>query len=419
MKFLISLILFTSTFSLHASLDDEVIKQITFFKIKPIPPHQNIANRSQIELGKKIFLSPIISGNKNISCLTCHNPKLGTSDGLSLSQTEDHRGVLKRNSLALYNTGLPTRMHMFWDGRVTYNFLTHEFMTPEPLFNGADPKRSDITKVMTSALSMQVLFPMVSTEEMKGKKGENEIANAKNNLEAWDFILKRIIQDNEFYLLLKKSYPDTNTFNIGHIGEALAQFIKEEFHSNNLPFFKYVNGNRQAISEKEKRGFLLFTGKGRCIACHQGGEFGLNVFYASVGTPQFGARPFSFDEGRPKIEGENFKKFFFRTPSLINLKVTGPYMHNGAFQTIREVINHYSDIEHSLNTFSISEERLKKFPVEIEIKNDQASTEIIFNSIQAPFLKNGINFTESEKDDLEAFLTNALMDPKFENYFIK
>jgi len=416
--FILSFLMFSANSLRAESVDEALRKYINFFGINTIPTHQKISNRAQIELGKHLFIAPIISGNRNINCLTCHDPMKGTSDALSLSQTHDGKGILKRNSQHLYNTGLKTRVHMFWDGRVSFNPTTKEFQTPEVSFNGPNPIRSDITEVMTSALSMQVIFPMVNDLEMKGRVGENEIANAKTNLEAFDLIVKRLIKHPKFKSQIIAAYPDVelSKINIGHIGEALAEFIREEFHSEGAPVHQYVKGDLKALSERQKLGFLTFIEKGKCNACHMGGEFGNNTFYASVGVPQFGARPFSKDIGRGEIKGEEFKKYFFRVPSLINLKVTAPYFHNGAYTTIRDVINHYSNIEIFSSSFDLSSDRRSSFPVEVEVEviTHPVDQREIFQSIQAPFLKKGLNFTEIEKDALEDFLTNGLMDPKFD-----
>jgi cytochrome c peroxidase len=410
--FLVSIFL---TLNLKAEVIDDVLKKhIDFFEIKPLPKLIPTSNRALYNLGKHLFIAPIISGNRNINCLTCHDPMMGTSDNKRLSQTHNQMGILKRNSQSLFNTGLPTRVHMFWDGRVSFNPEKKTFQTPEVSFNGENPIRSDITKNMTSALAMQVIFPMVSLEEMKGSPGENEIANAKNNLEAWDLIMARLLKHKIFRSQLELAYPGVTQFNIGHVGEALAQFISEEFYSNGSPFHQYIAGNINALSPRQKEGMRVFIERGNCIACHQSGELGLNTFYASVGVPQYGAKPFSLDTGRGNIKGEEFKKYWFRTPSLLNLKVTGPYFHNGAYKTIREVINHYSNIKIFLDAYDVNSEDRSNLPVEIDVLNDQISNREIFNSIQAPFLRRGFNFTEDEKDSLEDFLTNGLMDPKFE-----
>lgn len=415
MLFKILLFCFLPTFAFAENIDDVLKKHIDFFGIKPIPKILTTNNRALYDLGKHLFIAPIIAGNRNISCMTCHDPKLGTSDAKRLSQTHDGQSILKRNSQSLFNVGLPSRNHMFWDGRVSYNPSNKTFSTPEQSFNGDNPSRKDITEKMSSALAMQVIFPMVSHEEMRGTLGENEIANAKNNIEAWDLIVARLQRHPKFSQQIKAAYPNETQINIGHIGEALATFIKEEFYSNGSPFHRYIEGDLTALSSRQKEGMRIFIERGKCIACHQGGELGLNNFYASVGVPQYGAKPFNLDIGRGAISGEEFKKHWFRTPSLLNLKVTAPYFHNGAYNTIRDVINHYSNIQVFLDSFDLNTDERSKLPVEVEVMNDAQSRSVIFQSIQAPFLRKGLNFTEDEKDALEDFLSNGLMDPKFEN----
>lgn len=410
------LFLFIFAFNLRAENIDTVLREhINFFEIKPLEPLKTTSNRAMIDLGRHLFIAPIISGNRDISCRTCHDPSLGTSDGKALSQTHDGKGILQRNSQSLFNVGLSTRVHMFWDGRVTYHPGMKVFTTPEPAFNGERPSRKDITEAMSSALAMQAIFPMVSREEMRGRNGENEIANAKTNLEAWDLIVKRLIKHPHFKGQIEAAYPNIplEKINIGHMGEALALFINEAFYSNGAPVFRYIKGDLNALSPKEKEGFRLFIEKGKCIACHMGGEFGNNTFYASVGVPQFGARPMALDIGRGAIKDESFKRLFFRVPSLINLAATAPYMHNGAYTSIRDVINHYSNIKIFLESFDLTPERRAEFPVEVEVLSDLKTKTEIYNSIVAPFLKTGLHFTEDEKDALEAFLKTSLMDPSF------
>lgn len=417
MKFLFFILICVSTLSFAETIDEKLEKHIQFFGIESLPKNQLNPNRPLIELGRHLFIAPIISGNRNISCLTCHDPKLGTSDNKRLSQTHDGKGILKRNSQSLYNVGLDSRVHMFWDGRVSFNPETKTFQTPEKDFNSDKPKRMDITSKMHSALSMQVIFPMVSHEEMRGSIGENEIANAKTNLEAWDLLVARLLRHPKFSQQIKAAYPNETNINIGHIGEALASFIKEEFYSNGSPFHQYVAGNKNAMSNRQKEGMRIFIERGNCIACHQGGELGLNTFYASVGVPQYGAKPFQLDLGRATsgVKGEEFKEMWFRTPSLLNLKVTGPYFHNGAYKNIRDVINHYSNIQVFLDSFDLSGTDRDELPVELDVLNDSINRQKVFKSIVAPFLRRGLNFSDDEKDALEDFLTYGLMDPKFDN----
>lgn len=411
-----------STSVLADPLDDFLYDKMKIFGIGKyeLPPvNTALDHQAKIELGRKLFMDPNLSGNKNISCLTCHNPMKGLSDGLALSQTEDGKGVLRRNSNSLYNVGDRQNNFMFWDGRVQYSPTKKYFVTPEPALNGPTPAAAEITTVLKSALSAQALFPLVSHEEMRGKVGDNEIANAKNNLEAWDLIVKRITADknNKYIELFKRAYPDVQKINIGHAGEAMGVFMRESFQSNGSPFHRYAAGDVTAMTTQQKRGFQVFM-TSNCIACHSGNLLGNNGLFASVGVPTFGARPFAPDRGRGEITNESFRNFFFKTPSLINVGLSAPYMHNGAFKTLREVINHYNNVENSLTTFDISKRRTE-FPVEVELLNSPGDINAIWNSIQAGFLQSGLGLGTRSLDDLEAFLQSGLTDPKWDPQNLK
>ena len=422
MKKIFFFLLTLSTVASAKTLDDYLRQRLMFFQVDPLELIAKESNTAKLELGKKLFIETNLSGNRNVSCKTCHNPMKGTSDALPLSQTEDGKGVLRRNSQALFNLGQPGHLFMFWDGRVHYNPVDHIFTTPEPALNGKNPLASHITNVMTSSPSAQAIFPLLSHEEMRGKKGDNEIADAKTNLEAWDLLVKRLTteeaSDKDRYIrLFNQAYPEISNnaknVNIGHVGEALGTFMKQQFQSNTSPFHRYVAGDDTALSEKEKKGLAVFIDRGRCITCHQGNMLGLNIFFTSVGVPHLGARPTAHDRGRGEINNETFRNHFFKTPSLINVGLTAPYMHNGAFKTIKEVITHYNNIRHSLHHFELSPEGRKEFPVEVEILNDSQTMKEIFGAIQAPFLRQGLGLTDEEMSDLEAFLTNGLTDPKW------
>lgn len=409
-----------STSALHASsIDTYVRSRLEFFNITPykaLEIDQSDEARAKFVLGRRLFMDTNLSGNRNISCLVCHHPMKGTSDGLALSQTEDGLGILKRNSSSLFNVGDKFNTFMFWDGRVQFHPENQSFTTPEPALNGVNPKAPQITAALSSALSAQALFPLVSHEEMRGKKGDNEIADAKNNLQVWDLIIKRIKTEGSsqtYVKLFNRAFPKNPDFNIGHAAEAMSVFMREQFQSNTSPFHRYVAGDDSAMTDKQKRGLIVFIERGKCIACHQGSLLGLNSFFASVGVPSFGAKPFSPDIGRGEMPGETFRSFFFKTPSLINVALTAPYMHNGAFKTIREVIQHYNNIQASLNTFDLSDERRKEFPVEMEVRKSSGDINDIFTSIQAGFLRSGLGFTKVEMDELEAFLSEALTDPRW------
>jgi len=398
--------------------DIRLQRYIQQFNMRAMDEKISPSHSPKYNLGKILFETKLISGNKNISCLTCHDPAKGTSDGLALSQTHDGRGVLKRNSLSLFNTGLKNSVHMFWDGRVSFDPATKTFSTPEPRFNGANPSASAITKVMTSALAMQTIFPILSHEEMRGAAGENEVANETDNLKAWDLIVERLRNNPELKNRFAEAFPEIaadvrGKMSIGHVGEALSHFIREEFYSDGSPFNRYLKGELNAMTDSQKEGMRIFVERGRCVACHDGGQLGDHTFYQSVGAPQFGAKPAALDKGRADVTGLQSDTMLFRVPTLLNLKLTAPYMHNGAYETIRDVINHYSEPRSFLEAFDINIDRSMTFPVEIEVKNSARDLKQIFQTIQTPFLREGLHFSEEEKDYLEDFLSNALTDPKW------
>jgi cytochrome c peroxidase len=377
---------------------------------EPLPS----TNQAQVELGKKLFSEKLLSGNKRMSCQTCHNPKMGTSDGLAMSQTENSRGILRRNAPHLFNIGLGKKQNMFWDGRVQFDFEEKIFSTPEPALNGPAPRAEALTRAMTSALSAQALFPLVTSNEMMGLKGENEIADSQSNLEAWAKITGRIKSKPEYKKLLESAYPHVGiiNINIGHLAQAIGAFEREQFISVDSPFQKYLRGDNGAMTNSQKRGLVIFMNK--CMSCHSGNELGDNNLFASVAVPQWGEKPLVLDKGRVEVSRKTEEIFFFKTPSLMNVALTAPYMHNGSLQTIREVIEHYNHISRSLNGFEASAERRDKIPVEVEIEKRPQILDEIWLSSQAagnPKLNNRMFLTDLEKDYLEIFLREALTDP--------
>lgn len=424
--FLVVLFVILSNHSFADELDRLLRNRIEFHNLRPIPKVPVNPNRPLIELGKMLFSEKNLSGNRRMSCKTCHDPATGTTDRLPLSQSENGKGILARNAPALFNVGLVTRTNMFWDGRINFDPKTNVFMTPEEALNGANPKAKHITVNLKSALSAQAIFPLVANNEMLGEVGDNEIANASSKLEAWDLIIERLkkespsIDHSENYVkLFLKAYPGASEdkLNIGHVGEAIAAFQREEFQSNDSPFQRYLRGDNRAMTVAQKRGFAVFMGRGQCIDCHQGSELGRGDLFASVATPQWGAAPFTLDRGQGDVLKDIKRNFFYKVPSLVNIKLTGPYMHNGAFQTLSEVIEHYDHVSGTLVSFKISKERQDQIPVKVSVANQQPVLDDIWLSSQSglfPELRNRLRLLNREKRYLEIFLKEALTDPKWD-----
>ncbi|RPJ69695.1 MAG: hypothetical protein EHM20_16160, partial [Alphaproteobacteria bacterium] len=263
MKLLLTLsliLLQPMAFSAEKSLIDVVLhKKIRHHNLRPLPTFAKKQNRAQIELGKRLFSDTILSGNNRVSCQTCHTVEGATSDKLPLSRSEDTKGILRRNTPSLFNSGLADKSFMFLDGRVHFDSKNNIFTTPEDSFNGVNPKAIEITSVMSSSLAAQALFPIVTHDEMLGRKGENEIADSKSNLEAWDKIVGRL-KKSQYSKLFQQAYPNTpiERINIGHVGEAIAAFEQEEFVAMNTPLQRYLNGDDDAMTTNQKRGFFIF-----------------------------------------------------------------------------------------------------------------------------------------------------------------
>ncbi len=388
------------------------MKMLHMYGLEPL----KVENKARFELGKKLFSDKLLSGNKRISCQTCHDPQKGTSDQFPMSQTEDSKGILRRNAPHLFNSGMGLKQHMFWDGRVQYDFKKKIFSTPEPALNGANPKAPHIAGALTSALAAQALFPMVTSNEMMGTKGENEVADSDSNLEAWEKITKRITNREDYKKLIAEAFPQVKTeqINIGHLAEAIGTFEKYEFQSTGSPFQRYLRGDDEAMSNQQKRGFVIFMNK--CLSCHSGNELGDNNLFASVAAPQWGIKPLVLDKGRSEVSGVASQNFFFKTPSLMNVALTAPYMHNGSLPTLRDVLNHYNHLNKSLDGFEADESRRSRIPVDVEIEKRPGMLDEIWLSSQAgnnPKIQNRLFLTDLEKDYLEIFLKEALTDPKW------
>lgn len=133
--------------------------------------------------------------------------------------------------------------------------------------------------------------------------------------------------------MFDKAYPEEGITQ-DTIAKAIAAF-ERTITSNNAPFDRYINGDKDAISQSAKRGFELFKDKANCAACHQGHNFVDDGFH-NIGLPD------TDDPGRYNIVKVNILKGAFKTPTLRNVELTAPYMHNGVYNTLEEVVEHYN-----------------------------------------------------------------------------
>ncbi|TGK34712.1 tryptophan tryptophylquinone biosynthesis enzyme MauG [Leptospira gomenensis] len=249
----------------------------------PYPP-DNRPTPERILLGKTLFFDPILSGSNWISCATCHNPGLGWSDGLKTAVGHNMK-VLGKNTPTILNGAYGTKM--FWDGRA-------------------------------DNLESQALGPITSPDEMNQKMEELILE------------LKNIPGYRE---LFSKAYPKEDISALT-IGKAIANF-ERTILSSESPYDLWKKGDKTAMSESAQRGYSLFNSKANCVACHQGEQFTDNGFH------NIGLKSNRKEAGRFALVPVKAMKGAFKTPGLRDVAKTGPYMHDGSYATLEEVVEHY------------------------------------------------------------------------------
>lgn len=409
-KLILLLLVFTTQSYALGPIDVRLQGYIKTFNLAPQKAPKP-RNDKLFILGRNLFMDQRLSGNNNISCMECHHPRVGTGDGIPLSLGEGANGfqfngyerkqgtarVLARNAPAIMNLhNVPV---LFWDGRVMFSEKSKTFSTPVPL-------RAAVSKVMTSALAAQAIFPMVDHDEMRGLKGSNPIADAKDEYEAWDLIVKKIMAIDGYRKLFEEVFPGQK-INIGHFGEALGEFQSHAFFLADTPYDRYISGRIEALNPKQKEGMDVFFGKGKCGECHNG-ELLTDLSFKNVGVPQIGpGKEKGMDFGRYQWDKNEANRFAFRVPPLRNVAITGPYFHDGSFETLEEVVEHYDDIKASLESFRILKQ-WTNYVTTIQ-DHDQRTNHLIYATLP-DILPLKLEFTEEEEEALVEFIKTGLTD---------
>lgn len=413
---MINLIVTSSTFA-NENLDTKLRKLLQEEGINPI--HLSGPSRSALfVLGEKLFSEKALSGNKNISCQTCHHPNLGTSDNLPLGIGEGGVGlgqsrrmgegrVIARHSPHVFNTFSVDSRFMFWDGRVKYSKENHIFTTPHAELNGVNPKRKDFTSVLTSALAAQALFPPLSHDEMLGAPGTNELADIKDPFIIYELLVSRILKIKGYPELFKRAFKidKLSEVNFAHIAEAIAHFEEMAFSKFNSPFDHYLKGSNHALTEKQKRGAIAFYSSARCFMCHKGiaqrDDKFHNVAFPQIGPGKEQSRD---DKGRFYVTNEFEDLYGFKTPSLRNVAKSAPYGHSGSMETLKSVVRHYSHPMRANHHYQAP--RGLPYPVEMQTENMRDR----LRNIDPLISMMGIPMNEEDIDNIVEFLKVGLTD---------
>ncbi len=269
----------------------------------PFPPMRSLDKNpmtpKKVALGRLLFFDPILSGENTISCAHCHHPDHGLADGRALSMGFGGGGigpertggdVLGRSAPSLWNAAY--QKWQFWDGR-------------------ADD------------LEAQAAGPITNEHEM----GQDP-----------DELVKELRAIPEYVELFDEAFDQqgAEAVTFDNVTAAVAAF-ERTLRSVNSRFDRYAAGNVNALTHQEREGMKLFRSlKTRCFECHNFPTFADDTFRV-IGVPDKGEH----DRGRAGVPGEG-PDGAFKTPTLRNIELTAPYMHNGAFATLEDVIKFYA-----------------------------------------------------------------------------
>jgi cytochrome c peroxidase len=283
----------------------------------PAPP-DNPTTPERVALGRLLFWDPILSGQKDVACATCHHPDFGYSDGLDLSIGANGVGLGAARAFGAGHPSRPVKRNSQTVLNVAFNGLTAGA--------GSAPAAAPMFwDLRVQSLEAQALEPLKALDEMRGGTYPED--------RAVPAVIARMNSIAEYRRLFARAFGANKPVNEQNLGRALAAF-QRTLVAANTPFDRYMRGETTAMSPEQVRGMERFQSAG-CINCHSGPMF--SDFAAHVlGVPD-NAKLAESDSGVNKT-------YAFRTASLRNLGSTAPYMHNGTFATLGEVINFYQRI---------------------------------------------------------------------------
>lgn len=376
--------------------------------VTPIPPAPEVRDEL-FDLGQALIFDKELSGDRNISCMTCHFSTLDTVDerhlssgirGLGLGEDRVGGNIHPRNTQPLFN--LHTLDRLFWDGRVEIDG-SGNLSTP------AAP--GEITPEMEAVfefgvVSAQAMFPAIQRNEMRGHRftngpNPNEMAGDLERPELWAAMMTRLGAFPEYRALFEAAYPGTDfdDMTFAHAANAMAGFEIRAFESRGSRFQQFLEGDLNALSRRELRGAREFFENG-CADCHSGPSLS-DMNMHNTGLAQFGPGTGdglyeNDDFGRAGVEGplarggfqesirDRFKQdglgappphtglpgenplqlYAFRTPPLTNVTLTGPWGHLGQFTDLGEFIEHYEQPADNLVNYNLADHILpSEFPL--------------------------------------------------------
>ena len=285
-------------------------------------------SKGTVELGRLLFWDPILSGNKDIACATCHHPDLSYADGrdLSLGTGAVGLGAARRDvsggRIPVVKRNSPTVLNTIYNGldRGRGRRRSFDDATSTSVNQAAAPMLWDSR---IRSLEAQALEPIKSREEMRGDAYSEEAAV--------DTVVSRIRANPAYVALFKQVFGPGASVDAQEIGQAIAAF-ERSLVAMNSPFDRFRAGDQGALTAQQRRGLEAFDAAG-CDGCHEGTMFSDFDLHAE-GVKE-----------NPKLAEPDAgtRRYRFRTPSLRNVALTAPYMHNGMLATLEDVLRFYDN----------------------------------------------------------------------------
>ncbi len=385
------------------------------------------------QLGMKLFYSKALGGDKDAACVTCHHPALGGGDNLSLpigvaaddpdllgdGRLYDTNAVHYDNGYALVSRNAPSTLNValwkhsvFWDGRVS-NVLDENNLsgirTPDTPFGTIDKDSG------SSLASAQARFPVTAGDEMRGFVFEKD----NNNTEVREHLVKRLTDSsandyiaNTWEAEFKPVYGDNN-ISFNNIADAIGTYENTQVFVNN-PWKNYVNGDNDAISPSAKRGAKLFyttySDNGLdCVSCHSGDFFSDEDFHV-MAMVQVGHGKNTNHEDLGRFHNSGTDKYAFRTPTLLNVEMTGPWGHDGAYTELKDIVNHMVNPEKAISSYDKSKLNSNVLTDNMESNTQDALDQLQANRNFGISKHQSVDITDDQLNDLVEFL-KTLTDP--------
>jgi cytochrome c peroxidase len=248
-------------------------------------PEYNVLTRQRMELGRRLFFDATLSADGTVACASCHRPEHAFGDAVPISAgVHGRRGT--RNAPPLLNVAW--LRHLAWDGR-------------------------------SGTLEEQVLEAISDTLEMNSSLHQ---------------VVERLAAQRAYRRAFDVAYGEP--VSASGVGRALAAFVRT-LRSADTPYERFIAGDTAALDPLARRGFRVFVGRARCTTCHSGPLLSDGEFH-NTGVAAFRG---SDDDGRFRHTGDARDRGAFRTPPLREVARTAPYMHDGSFATLEDVIDFY------------------------------------------------------------------------------